>query len=1022
MPKPWLRVTLVLLNACLSLPPGAEAAPPSPVAAEFFEKKVRPLLEQRCFSCHSEQKTKGGLKLTSRASLLEGGDRGPAAVAGKPEDSLLIRAIRYQDKPRMPPKNKLPDAEIDTLTRWVSMGLPWPEALTTKSPQTDSHSPFSDEQRRFWAFQPIRSAPLPPTRNTFWSRSDIDGFILAELEAKGLTPAPRADKVTLIRRATYDLIGLPPTAEEIDAFVADASPGAFGRVVDRLLASPHYGERWGRHWLDVARFGESQGYERDKVRDHAWRYRDYVIQSFNRDKPYFQFVKEQIAGDVLEPFTREGIIATGFLVAGPWDEVGATQQGALMKLRVREEELEDVLSAVGQTFLGLTVNCARCHDHKFDPISQRDYYRLKAVFEGVRPGDRVVATATEQKERAQRLGTANQCAERLQKEIAVLEMLGREKALRQRGSASVAEPMPPSPLARWTFEADARDSIGSLHGTLRGGATIQNGRLRLNGKDAFLESAPLPRPLREKTLEAWVTLATLDQRGGGVMTVETRDGSQFDSIVFAEREPLKWLPGSDFFRRSKDLDAATETAKAEELVHVALAHRTDHSIRLYRNGLPYGSAYIPSGPKAALPTYPAGESRVLFGLRHTGAGNGWFAGEIEEARLYDRALTAREIAASYRIGVERVTLEQLLAGLTQGERQRRDSLVAELNRQRQVIRTLPAFPLVYAANTSQPPPTFLLARGDVEKTREQVSAGGLSVIGTPAPEFGLPADGDEGQRRLRFAEWLVHSDNPLTARILVNRVWHYHFGRGLVGTPNDFGFNGDRPSHPELLDWLARDFMDRGWSIKALHRQILLSSTYQQSSSFNAKAAAVDAGCQLLWRFPPRRLEGEAVRDAMLSVSGNLNQQMGGPSFRPFTVQVFNSHFYTLTDPVNPEYQRRTVYRMSVNSAKSPLLDALDCPDPSVKTPRRNLTTTPLQALGLMNNSFVLRQARGFAERVRHERGEEPASQVEHAYRLALGRKPGAQELQRAEVLVREHGLESFCWVLLNASEFLYVK
>jgi hypothetical protein len=529
----------------------------------------------------------------------------------------------------------------------------------------------------------------------------------------------------------------------------------------------------------VARFGESQGYERDKIRDHAWRYRDYVIQSFNSDKPFTQFVKEQIAGDLLEPVTMEGMVATGFLVAGPWDEVGATQQGMLMRLRAREEELEEMLSAVGQTFLGLTVNCARCHDHKFDPIPQRDYYRLKAVFEGVRPGDR-----------------------------------------------------------------------------------------------------PLLPPAERKA-------------------------------------------------------------------------------------------------------YDDGRAAVEQRIRQ---------------------------------------LEKEIAALGKGEPQRRDALTAQLTEQRRALQALPAAPLAYAANPSMPEPTFALARGDVEKKREQVTAGGLSAVKVPSPEFSLPADAPEGQRRLKFAEWVASADNPLTARVLVNRVWHYHFGRGLVATPNDFGVNGDRPSHPELLDWLARRFIADGWSLKKLHRRILLSSAYQQSSKLDEQAAAVDADNRFLWRVMPRRLEGEAVRDAMLAVSGQINDQLGGPSFRPFNLKIFNSHFYELTDPIGPEYNRRTVYRIGVNSAKSPLLDALDCPDPSVKTPRRSMTTTPLQALGLMNNSFVLRQAHHFALRVRKEAGTDPAAQVERAYRLAFGRRPTADETRRSMDLAREHGMESFCWVLLNANEFLYLK
>jgi hypothetical protein len=903
----------------------------------------------------------------------------------------------------------------------------------------------------WWSLQPVRRPAVPAVHDRGWPRSPLDAFILAALEARHLRPAPEADRTTLLRRLSFDLLGLPPTPAEIDAFLNDRSPDAYERLVDRLLASPRYGERAGRHWLDVARFGESQGYERDKLRDHAWRYRDYVIQSFNADKPYPRFVQEQLAGDVLPDGGADGVIATGFLVAGPWDEVGNTQQGQVMRRRVREEELEDLVGTVCQTFLGLTVNCARCHSHKFDPIPHRDYYRIKAAFEGIRHGDRPTLPPAALKAREAETARLQRRVDELRQQITVIEDAGRARVAERHRSPGAKDV--PAPLARWTFETDARDSAGKLDGILYGGAVVAGGRLRLGGKDAFLRTGPLPRDLTEKTLEAWVALDNLEQRGGGVLTVESENGRVFDGIVFGERQPGKWLAGSDFFRRTADLAGPAETAKPGELVHVAIVYAADNSITCYRNGVLYGSPYTPTGPEATLRTYPAKTSRVLLGLRHTGGGNAFLAGAIEEARLYDRALTAKEVAASFRAGVESVPLADVLGALTREETQRRQQQLDEQARQRAALRELGPVPLAYAANPSQPETTFVLMRGDVEKRGEEVSAGGLSAVRSPSPEFGLAPDAPEAQRRLALARWISDPENPLTARVLVNRVWQYHFGRGLVGTPSDFGFNGERPSHPELLDWLASEFAapsppnplshkgERGsqtdsplsppWergaggvrgSIKKLHRLIVLSSTYRQSARSDDEAAAVDTDDRLLWRFAPRRLEGEAVRDAMLAVSGQLNDQLGGPSFRPFTVKVFNSNFYDLTDPIGPEFNRRTVYRMNVNSAKSPLLDALDCPDPSVKAPRRSVTTTPLQALGLMNNAFVQRQARSFAGRVEQEAGGDPAAQVRHAYRLALGRTPSAAETGRAVALVKEHGLESLCWVLFNASEFLYLK
>ena len=1001
-----MRQAAVTASALLLL--GSAAAPAGEGADRlaFFRARVRPLL-QRCVGCHGGDDPSNGLNLTTRSLALKGGEAGPALRPGQASKSLLYTMVAGK---KMPPKRPLAPEEVAILRRWIDDGAAWDGTVERR------RRPVVGGPKRagadWWSLQPLRRPALPLVKDTAWVRNPIDAFILAALEAKQLRPAPEADRATLLRRVTFDLTGLPPTPAEIDAFLRDTSADAWEKVVDRLLASPHYGERWGRHWLDVARFGESQGFERDKLRDHAWRYRDYVIHSFNEDKPYPQFIKEQIAGDVLAPGSAEGVVATGFLVAGPWDEVGSTQQSVLMRRRVREEELEDMVSATAQTFLGLTVNCARCHNHKFDPITQRDYYRLKAALEGVRHGNRPLPASS--------LTRLTADVARLEKEIAGLEEAGRRKVLaRQKRPHDRGLPIP---MARWSFESDARDSVGGLHGTLLGGAVIANGRLRLNGKGALVRTAPLPRPLAAKTLEVWTTVADLGQRGGGVLSVQRKDGGVFDAIVYGERQPRKWIAGSDFFRRTRDQAAAEETNGSADLVHLAIVYAGDNTITLYRNGAPYGAAYTPTGNGTGLRTYSAGDSHVLFGLRHTGAGNGYFAGEIEEARLYDRALTAAEMVASYRAGVERVPLAEVLRELTPEQRRRREQALAELAGKRRALQRQAPPGLAYAANPSPAEPTYVLVRGDTEKKAERVAAGGLEVIKTPSPEWGLAVDAPEGQRRRKLAEWLAGPENPLPARVLVNRVWGWHFGRGFVETPSDFGFNGGRPSHPELLDWLASEFTAQGGSLKKLHRLILLSSTYRQASRFDSRAAAVDADNRLLWRFAPRRLEGEAVRDAMLAVSGELNRVVGGPSFRPFKVTVFNSHFYTLTDPPGPEYNRRTVYRMSVNSAKAPLLDAFDCPDPSVKMPRRSTTTTPLQALALMNNSFVLRQAKHFAERVQREAVGEAAAQVAWAYRLALGRKPVAEEAERAARLVREHGLDGLCWALLNSSEFLYLK
>jgi Protein of unknown function (DUF1549)/Planctomycete cytochrome C/Concanavalin A-like lectin/glucanases superfamily len=557
----------------------------------FFHDQVRPIL-QRCVRCHGGGRTSAGLNLTTRARALQGGDSGPALVPGKADRSLLFDKVSSK---KMPPKKPLTPQEISLVRKWIDDGASWEGKIEGTAVASEPRRAGPD----WWSLQPVRRPSPPRVKAKQWARNPIDAFVLVALEARGLAPAPEADRQTLIRRATFDLTGLPPMPDEVVAFVKDQRPGPYERLVDRLLASPAYGERWGRHWLDVARFGESQGFERDKIRDHAWHYRDYVIRAFNADRPYPQFIREQIAGDVLEAATPQTVMATGFLVAGPWDEVGANQQGALMRARVREEELEDMISATAQTFLGMTVNCARCHDHKFDPILQRDYYRLKAALEGVRHGDRPTLTPAQSKERETLLRRARDKVGRLEHEIAAIEQIGRERVQRQ--SSKPDGKGLPVPVARWSFESDARDSIGSLHGTLQGGAALGGGRLKLNGKGAYVRTAPLGRELREKTLEAWVELANLGQRGGGVISIQTQDGRVFDAIVFGERQPGKWIAGSDFFHRTRDVPGPVETARRSELIHMAVTYASDNRITVYRNGALVGS-YTPTGADATLRT------------------------------------------------------------------------------------------------------------------------------------------------------------------------------------------------------------------------------------------------------------------------------------------------------------------------------------------------------------------------------------------------------------------------------------
>ncbi len=970
-------------------------APAKPVD---FEKEIQPIFAAKCVSCHGAAKSKGDLRLDLKAFALRGGDSGPVIVPGKSSESKLIHLVAGLEAENiMPPTGeKLSEAQIGLLRRWIDDGAAWPEEAKPAA---------------HWSLQPLREPALPKTKTP--APGAIDSFVWARLDKAGLRPAPSADRATLIRRLSFDLTGLPPSSAEIADFVNSKAPRAYEELVERLLASPHYGERWGRHWLDVARYTESQGFEYDRLRDNAWHYRDYVVQSFNADKPYDRFMREQIAGDAMQPTTREGLIAASLLVCGPWDQAGSSQANATQRAITREDEMEDLIGTVGQGFLGLTVNCARCHAHKFDPISHAEYFRVKAVFDGVKHGERPISDPEEIKTREGRLAVLTQQLAAAQGQVARLESAGEKRALAARPATQA--PVGPAALVRWDFAGEAAPP-----GELKGGAALMGGALQLPKEGAFFQSAPIAQDIREKTLEAWVSLATLEQGGGAVISLETEDGAVFDALTFGERQRAKWAAGSENFRRTRDLEAPPESSAPGTWLHVAIVYRADDSIALFRNGQPYGQAYTP-GP---LQPFAAGKAHIVLGLRHKGGGRPWLTGAIKQAALYERALSNDEIAASFRAEGFSIPREDILAALSDEQRAAREAALSEVQRANQAITALKATNVAvsYVGTRVQPPPTRRLKRGEVTSPDETVTPGALSAIAELNPDFGLSADAPEAQRRLKFSDWVADARNPLPARVMANRVWHYHFGQGLVVTPNDFGVSGARPSHPELLDYLAAKFIAGGWSVKNLHRLIVNTATYKQSSAFDAKAAALDADNQFLWRFAPRRLEAEALRDAMLSVSGQLNLQMGGPSFRAFDALGFPANVYVPTDKIGPEFNRRTVYRMNVNSGKDPLLDAFDCPDPSVKAPRRGVTTTPLQALGLMNNSFVQRQSKILAERALKEANNDVSGAIQIAYRHALGRAATPAEAARALAAAQERGLPGVCWALLNSTEFVYVR
>jgi hypothetical protein len=933
---------------------------------------------------------------------MAGGENGLAIVPGKLDESLLWERISADE---MPPEAPLPSTEKSVIRDWIAAGARW---------GTDPLDPFQVTTARragrdWWSLQPVKRPSPPVTANLQWPRGPIDDFVLARLEAAGFSPAPEADKRSLARRLSFDLLGLPPAPEAVDAFLADTSPRAYERLVDGFLASPHYGVRWARWWLDLARYGESNGFEFDEFRPNAWRYRDWVASALNRDVPYDEFARLQLAGDVLRPTDAAAVTAAGFLVAGPYDTTGQNQQSQAMKAVVRGDELEDLIGTVGQTFLGLTLNCARCHDHKFDPVRQVEYYALASALAGVRHGERDVSTIDPE---------ARLLRARIQETVArigAIEQPARTKiaALRKQS------PRPaPVPLAAWDFDRSLDDLQGGRPVELHGTAALTPQGLSLDGTSGYASTPPLSKQLSAKTLEVWVRLKSLDQRGGGALGIQSSGGAVFDAIVYGEQQPGRWMAGSDNFRRSQSANGEAETEAAQRAVHIAIAYSPDGTIQVFRNGRPYGEAYRSSGPVV----FPAGGAQVYFGLRHAPAGgNRLLAGTVVRARLYDRALDLAEIAASAESSGDAIDPAALAALLSPDRR----AIHAKLQSTLESLRaSLAERSKAYTVTPREPGVMRVHMRGNPNQLGDAVKPGGVPAVMAPGASFGLAPDAPEARRRLELAGWICNPRNPLFTRVLVNRIWQAHFGVGLVETPSDLGWNGGRSSHQELLDWLASELVAQRFSLKSMHRMIVTSAAYRQSSAADTLAMKQDALDRLLWRKAPVRLEAEMVRDAMLAISGALDIKMGGPSFRdqritqaPGTPAIL----YVPVDPRTPGLNRRTLYRLWARGGRSSLLDAFDCPDPSTSAPRRAVTTTPLQALVLLNNALVLFLSDEFADRLAREIGPDPHQQVERAFRLAFARGPDPDEQTRACRVVQQFGLSALTRAIFNSNEFLYL-
>jgi mono/diheme cytochrome c family protein len=982
----FLAVTLLSLGA---------AAQDVPRRVDFV-RDVQPIFAAKCIECHGAKKQKGGYRLDARGPALRGGDLHDNAI--RPHDSgrspLLYLVTSKDADVRMPRGgDELSVQEIEILRAWIDQGADWPESASV-----DVKDP-----RDWWSLKPLVRPAVPQSDLD----NPIDVFVVAKLSERKLAMSPSADRRTLIRRVYFDLTGLPPSPEEVDAFVADSDPRAYEALVDRLLASPRHAERWARHWLDVVHFGETHGYDKDQPRPNAWPYRDYVIRAFHADKPYREFVQEQVAGDVLAHDPLDGAEALGFLAAGPWDLIGHAEvpETKIDGKVARHLDRDDIVSNTIGTFCSLTVHCAQCHNHKFDPIPQEDYYRLQSVFAAIDRTD--VEYDRDPAVGARRKALAAEAR----------DLRAKKETLEAKVRAAAAQPLVDLEAritaAEAAVNAAARPEFG-YHSEIAASADTEKWVQVDLGSVTAIDSVVLapchddfngigdgfgfPRQFRIEVCDA------ADFATGHTTVVVSLTSDQPNPGI----APQTFL-GSGLKGRYVRV-TATRLAERKSDYIFALAE-----LRVLR----------------------AGEN-VAAGVAVTALDSIEMAPRWARVNLVDGYAPSAATGAGADLSPLRQQRSDLLAAATEpAQREEQTATDRRLNEVTADLASLPPAQIVYAgavhhgsgafvgtgAKGGLPRPIFVLPRGDVTKPGKQVQPGSLSAIAGLDASLSLTATASDRERRVALAQWLASDANPLTWRSIVNRVWQYHFGRGLVDTPNDFGHMGQLPSHPELLDWLAVEFRDGGGSLKALHRLICTSAAYRQSSTIRAEAAAIDADNALLWRANRRKLEAEAVRDSILSVAGKLDLTMGGPSFQDFvmTHPEHSPHYeYQLADIEAPALQRRSIYRFIVRSQQQPFMAALDCADPSMLVDKRNQSLSPLQALAMLNDRLTVVMSKHFAQRCDAVDGD-LAAKVSAAFRLAMSRAPSDAELVPLTAYAQQHGLPNACRLVFNMNEFVFV-